>query len=72
MEITPTHDLLFKKIFASESNKHILKHFVEDILEIQLETLQIMNPYHISEFKNIDEDNIDYTEVDILAQTEGG
>lgn len=40
-KITPKNDVIFKKIFGSKGNEGILKSFLESILEIQIESLNV-------------------------------
>lgn len=67
MNILPTNDVVFKKLFASQQNMSILQSFVQDILGFDLHISQIKNPYHIEDFVKPDSDTLLYTEVDLLA-----
>jgi predicted transposase/invertase (TIGR01784 family) len=50
--IKPTGDLAFKKLFASEENREIIKHFIADILGIATtaDQISIRNPYSIHSY----------------------
>ena len=50
--IRPTGDLAFKKLFASEENREIIKHFLADILGIETtaDQINIRNPYSIHSY----------------------
>ena len=39
--ITPKNDIIFKKIFGSKGNEGILKSFLESILDIEIESLEV-------------------------------
>lgn len=39
-----THDYVFKRVFAYEGNESVLKDFLEAILEIHIEKLEVKNP----------------------------
>ena len=73
----PTNDLLFKKMLTSEDSLHILKAFVNDLLETDFKELQPKQTYHIDSYisnyeKAQQKPKVQYTEVDILATTEDG
>lgn len=71
--VLTTTDLLFKKIFASPQNSHILTGFINDILELGATDVSIENPYNIDTFHRINENpKIKYTQVDVLARLEDG
>ncbi|AXY25530.1 hypothetical protein CL176_05720 [Suicoccus acidiformans] len=72
LKLKPTNDLVFKKIFGTEKNIPILQSFVQDMLGFEIEIIKINNPYHIEDFINQESDKLNYTEVDILAETESG
>ena len=40
-KITPKHDIVFKKIFGTKGNEGILKSFLESILDIEIESLEV-------------------------------
>lgn len=69
----PTNDLLFKKTFASVGNEAILIGFLQDVLQIEIESIQVKQPYHIDQFKNaLNPDELLKTEVDLLATSSSG
>lgn len=39
-----TNDYVFKRIFGKEKNKPALKDFLEAILNINIESIEVMNP----------------------------
>jgi hypothetical protein len=43
--ISPTGDLAFKKVFASEENKEILGGFINDFFGVVAENIEILSPY---------------------------
>ena len=69
MKIYPTNDLLFKKVFASAGHEDILLGFVNDMLGMDFQSIQPRETYDI---KKITLDRLDYTEVDVRAQTHSG
>ena len=69
----PTNDLLFKKTFASVGNEAILIGFLQDVLQIEIESIPVKQPYHIDQFKNaLNPDELLKTEVDLLATSSSG
>ncbi|MGX7092832.1 Rpn family recombination-promoting nuclease/putative transposase [Hutsoniella sourekii] len=71
-KLKPTNDIVFKKLFGDEKNIPILQSFVQDMLGFNINIIRINNPYHFEDFINKDSEKLDYTEVDILAETEKG
>lgn len=68
-----TNDLVFKKVFTSEENRHLLKKLIETILEIKFESVTSQETYHIDTYQRYhDQDELMRTEVDILATTSTG
>ena len=68
-DIKPTYDMVAKKIF---SDTEITRHFIEDMLDLKIEEVQILdgNQIHLA---NEDELTSNfYTTVDVLAQLETG
>ena len=63
--ISPTNDLAFKKVLASEENKDILQGLIKDFFQIEVEEIIIENPYSIEAYKPI----INGTETNELRQT---
>lgn len=68
---------MLKKMLTSEDSLHILKAFVNDLLETDFKELQPKQTYHIDSYisnyeKAQKKPKIQYTEVDILATTEDG
>lgn len=56
--LSPTNDLAFKKVFASEENKDILCGLINDFFAVKVEEITITNPYSIDVFKNLKSENI--------------
>jgi len=48
--ISPTGDLAFKKVLASEENKDILAGLIGDFFNVEVEELAIENPYSIAAY----------------------
>ena len=50
--ISPTTDLAFKKLFASEEHRNIIQHFLADILGVEatINDIHIRNPYNIHSY----------------------
>ena len=68
-----TNDLIFKKVFASPQNSHILTGFINDILELGATDVTIENTYNINTFHRRNENSeIKSTQVDVLARLEDG
>jgi predicted transposase/invertase (TIGR01784 family) len=55
-KLKPTNDLMFKKTFASECNKTIIKGFVKDYFGIEAETITVKNPYSIEAYKKMEDE----------------
>ena len=51
--VSPTNDLVFRKVMASEENIDILQGLITDFFEIEVESLALDNPYSISDYKEI-------------------
>ena len=66
---TALNDVLFKKVFATPENSHILIGFLQDILGIIVESVEILSPYQIETYyENMEQGELLYTEVDVLAK----
>ena len=63
--VSPTNDLAFRKVLASEDNKDILQGLITDFYEIEVENLAIETPYSISDYKEV----VDGKEVIRLRET---
>ena len=71
--VLTTNDLVFKKVFASPQNSHILIGFINDILELGVTEVSVENTYNIRTF--YDERKrpyVRYTQVDVLARLSDG
>ena len=51
--ISPTGDLAFKKVLASEENKDILAGLIGDFFNVEVEELAIENPYSIDAYMEL-------------------
>ena len=72
-KVITTTDLIFKKVFASPQNSHILIGFINDILGLDIEDVSIEDTSNIRSFYNEkDEPELRYTKLDILARVRGG
>ena len=68
-KVNPKNDLLFKKVFASPKNSHILIGFLQDLLGLEVSDVTIENPYNIDVFRKGFNANEPYhTEVDLVAR----
>ena len=68
-----TSDIVFKKVFASPQNSHILTGFINDILELNVTEVSIEDTYNIRAFYDeYKKPNIRYTQVDVLARLSDG
>ena len=63
--ISPTGDLAFKKVFASEENKDVLGGLIRDYFEITAEEITIENPYSIDAYREF----VNNKEVAVLRHT---
>ena len=63
--ISPTGDLAFKKVFASEETKDVLSGLINDYFEIAVEEITIENPYSIDAYKEV----VKNKEVTVLRHT---
>ena len=45
--VSPTNDLAFRKVLASEDNKDILQELITDFYEMEVKNLAIETPYSI-------------------------
>ena len=52
-KISPTGDLAFKKVLASEENKDILAGLIGDFFNVEVEDLSIENPYSIDAYMEL-------------------
>ena len=67
--VLTTNDIVFKKVFASPQNSHILIGFINDILELDVTEVSVENTYNIRTFYDEGkEPHIRYTQVDVLAR----
>ena len=64
--ISPTGDLGFKKVLASEENKDILSGFITDFFTVIPEELTIHNPYSIDICREFTKNG---TDINVLRQT---
>ena len=72
-KVLTTKDLVFKKVFASPQNNHILIGFINDILDLSVTSVIVENAYNIKAFYDTSEEpKMRYTEVDVLARTKDG
>jgi conserved hypothetical protein (putative transposase or invertase) len=72
-KVLTTNDLVFKKVFASPQNSHILIGFINDILDIQVDEVTIMDTYNIRSFYDENGNpDLRYTQVDVLAKLKDG
>lgn len=68
-----TNDLVFKKVFTSKENRHLLKKLIETILNMEFESVVPQETYHIDTYKmSTEHEKLMKTEVDILATTKSG
>ncbi|BDR55825.1 Rpn family recombination-promoting nuclease/putative transposase [Xylocopilactobacillus apis] len=66
----PSSDLQFKKLFGSPENEWILVAFINDLLDLDVESAKVGNPYNIRSFhKN---SGLQVTEVDVIARLADG
>ena len=72
-KVLPTRDLIFRKVFASPQNSHILIGFINDILDLDAKEVTVKDTYNIQSFYDVNQDvKMGYTQVDILAQLQDG
>ena len=72
-KVLPTSDLLFKKVFASPQNSHILIGFINDVLELGVTEVTIEDTYDIRMFYDENkEPRFRYTQVDVQARLTSG
>ena len=72
-KVLTTRDIVFKKVFASPENTHILKGFINDILGLDVVEVTVENAYNIKTFYNEQgETGLQYTQVDVLARLREG
>ena len=57
-------DIIFKKVFASLGNEDILAGLLKDVLGLNAESLQIVTPYNIEDYKRSRRQSPLFTEVD--------
>jgi len=62
------NDLLFKKVFADQRYAHILKGLIQDIYQIQVDSIHIETPYNIETFYELNNKKLAFTEVDVVAR----
>gem|GEM_PF-868792 len=63
--ISPTGDLAFKKVLASEENKDVLAGLIGDFFNVEVEELAIENPYSIDAYMEL----IKGEEITVLRNT---
>ena len=69
--ILPTNDLAFKKLFANNQHKEIIKGLIQDFYGITIKSIIIENPYSIDEFNDIiDKKGYFAVEVDSFCTSE--
>lgn len=70
--VLPTNDLVFKKLFANEQNKDVLKGFIQDFFDVRIREVKIKNPYSIKEFNQVlkKKKGHYFVEVDTICTTE--
>ena len=72
-KVLTTRDIVFKKVFASPENNHILKGFINDILGLDVVEVTVENAYNIKTFYNEQgETGLQYTQVDVLTRLREG
>ena len=72
-KVLTTTDLVFKKVFASPQNSHILIGFIKDILGLEVEEVTLEDTYNIQSFYDEEgEAELRYTQVDVLARLKDG
>ena len=72
-KVLTTNDLVFKKVFASPGNSHILIGFINDILGLHVEEVTIVDTYNIRSFYDENGNpDLRYTQVDVLAKLKDG
>ena len=72
-KVLSTNDLVFKKVFASPQNSHILIGFINDILGLHVEEVTIIDTYNIRSFYDAKGNpDLRYTQVDVLAKLKDG
>lgn len=49
-EVTPLNDVLFKKVFATQANSHIIMGFLKDIAGINAESVKVIDPYNVDTY----------------------
>ena len=60
LEITPKRDIVFKRIFGAKGNEGILKDFLESILDIEIESLELdLSTEMLPEFYDVKKSRID-------------
>ena len=72
-KVKTVNDVIFKKVFASPQNSHILMGFINDVLGLDITEVTVENTYNIKTF--YDENNegdTRYTQVDVLARLRDG
>ena len=72
-KVVTTQNVVFKKVFASPENNHILIGFINDLLGLGITSVTVEDTYNIKSFYNANEEpEMRYTEVDVLARTDDG
>ena len=71
--VLTTEDLVFKKVFASPQNSHILIGFINDVLELDVTEVHVEDSYNIITFyEESKKPKRGYTQVDVLARLDNG
>jgi len=72
-KVITTNDIVFRKIFASPQNSHILIGFINDMLGLDVTEVSVENTYNIKNLYDGDKAPIlRYTQVDVLARLRDG
>ena len=71
--VLTTEDLVFRKVFASPQNSHILIGFINDVLELDVTEVHVEDTYNIRTFyEESKKPKRGYTQVDVLARLGNG
>ena len=71
--VLTTDDLVFKKVFASPQNSHILIGFINDVLGLGVTEVHVEDTYNIRTFyEENKKPKLSYTQVDVLARLGNG
>ena len=65
----PTNDLLFKRCIGNARHPEVTRGFISDILGIEVDSVQVQNPYSIAQYqKELRKQKLGATVVDVLAR----